>query len=62
LFKDWQRARTMQKGEERTELFQQTFVRFEFFASSLQKYAERGRATAGPQAAIAVPTLPGAGP
>ena len=41
--KDWQRARAMKKCKERTELFEQTLARFEFFASSLQKYAERCR-------------------
>jgi putative transposase len=41
--KDWQRARALKKGEARTKLFQQTAVRFEFFASSLQKYTERCR-------------------
>jgi hypothetical protein len=33
----------MKKSKERTELFQQALARFEFCASSLQKYAERCR-------------------
>jgi hypothetical protein len=40
---DWQRARAMKKSKERTELFRRTFPRFEFFMSSLQKYAGRCR-------------------
>ncbi|WP_208852347.1 hypothetical protein [Roseomonas genomospecies 6] len=41
--KDWQTARTMPKGKERTVLFKATLARFRFSTASIQKHAEACR-------------------
>lgn len=41
--KDWQAARTMPKGKERTALFKATMMRFGFSSASIQKHAEACR-------------------
>lgn len=41
--KDWQKARSMPKGKERTELFKAVMQRFGFNSVSIQKYAEQCR-------------------
>jgi len=41
--KDWQAARAMPKGEERTALFKATMLRFGFASASIQKHAEACR-------------------
>ncbi|HYG84838.1 MAG TPA: transposase [Azospirillum sp.] len=41
--KDWQAARTMSKGKERTALFKATMLRFGFSSASIQKHAEACR-------------------
>ncbi|ALG75643.1 hypothetical protein VY88_27915 [Azospirillum thiophilum] len=41
--KDWQSARAMLKGKQRTALFKATMLRFGFFSASVQKHAEACR-------------------
>jgi len=41
--KDWQAARALTKGKERTALFKATMVRFGFSSASIQKHAEACR-------------------